>query len=231
MPWYLDSILIGNNGLFIQLASFITTFLIVILTVILIAIPLVADFALVIGAIFLPLGIAVYPLVQPWAMRALETMLTAVFQGVAAAFLLQILLADNGPLAAGMAASIAQMNMTDGSFFPILNALQGVVFMCLLSILVALKLPDIVAQIWGGGSLNGGAIAASAMRRAATAAAGSAVGAVKGGMAAKASGGSILAGAAGGAARGATAGSQSARAISMATSGIPKGAPAPKPKP
>ena len=227
----LDPLMILANSIMVQMASMITSFLIVILTAVLVFIPLFADFALVFGALFFPLALAAWPYVQKYTMASLETMLTAAFQGVAAAVFLQIMLGDSGPIVAGMSAAAAKMQDGSGSgeFFPVLNALQGAVITCIISILIALKLPNIVAQIWGGGSLNGGAVALSAMRRAATAATGSAAGAVKGGMAAKASGGSVLGGALGGAARGATAGSQSARAISMATSGIPKAAPRQKP--
>lgn len=172
--------LLGADQMLVGLYSFFASVLMALLTALLALVPIFGDFALVLGAVFMPLCLVFYPLVPSWAGRALDTMMTGAMQACAAAFLLQLLLSANGPLVLGLNAAIQQM-VVAGSFMATIAGIQGVMLMCLIGILLAIKLPDMVAAIFGGASINSVMMAASGAKKAAGLAISKGAAAIQGG--------------------------------------------------
>lgn len=137
-------IILGLTGLIVMLLA-------AIMSAVVMAHVLIQDFALVLGAIFLPFGIALWPVSKTWAMSALTVMLQAVFASAAFAFFVDILFAKDGALDKGVKAAMAmfpqQASPLDQSLVVISAALAVVAFLVSV-IAVAYAIPRILKQIF-----------------------------------------------------------------------------------
>lgn len=164
-----------------------------------IAVPILADFALVMAAVFGPLALAMYPISKTWSYNALNLAVQSALVSVGCSVFLQILLgSDSGILQAAVNSTAAKMS-AGNEFLPVVGGMLGMICVYALSCLVLLSIPRIVQAIFGGFSLDGGAVAgvigaaAGSVGGAAGRALGPAAGLVgKGGATAVASGASAM---------------------------------------
>lgn len=198
-----------------------------------IAVPILADWGLVLAAVFAPFSLAIYPISKTWSYNSLKVAIQSGLVSVGCSIFLQILLGDAGILQAAVNSTTARMSAEEG-FLPVIGGMVGMTCIYALASLVLLSIPRIVQALFGGFALDGGAIAgaissvASSASEAAGKVAGPAAGVAGRGIAtAVASGASSIAkGMTGGAARSTM--EQTARALNSIAGATPK-APASMP--
>ncbi|WP_153133205.1 hypothetical protein [Dechloromonas hortensis] len=123
-----------------------------------IATPLLADTALVLAAVFAPLALAMYPISKTWSYNAVNLAVQSGLTAVGCSVFLQILLGDSGILQAAVNSTAAKMN-ADNQFLPVVGGMLGMICVYALSCLVLLSIPRIVQAVFGGFSVDGGAVA------------------------------------------------------------------------
>jgi len=209
------------NGFVLQLTTLLMMLAIAFLTVMVVAIPIVADFGLVLGAIFLPITLAVWPITKTWATAAIGTIVSSAMVGTAAAFFISLLLKDGGAMHKAVEKANQAMVGVNGvdTIGPVMAASLGMIIFSLIAIMAAFSITGVVSRIFGGATIDGARMAAGGMIAGASAGVGAAAmsargleGAVRGGAAASAaakdaglSGKAAMQHIAGGAGRGAAA--------------------------
>lgn len=137
-------IILGLTGLFVMILA-------AVMSAVVMAHILIQDFSLVLGAIFFPVGVALWPVSKTWAMSALSVMLQAVFASAAFAFFIDVLFAKNGALDHGVQAAISmfptQTSPIDQSVV-VIGASLAVLAFLISTIAVAYAIPRILKQIF-----------------------------------------------------------------------------------
>lgn len=123
-----------------------------------IAVPILADFALVLAAVFAPLALSMWPISKTWSYNALNLAVQSGLTAVGCSVFLQILLGDSGVLQTAVNSTTEKMS-ADGAFLPVVGGMLGMICVYALSSLVLLSIPRIVQAVFGGFSLDGGAVA------------------------------------------------------------------------
>lgn len=216
-----------------------------VLTVVMIAIPIVADFALTLAAVFAPIGLALWPISKNYATSALNMMIGSALVGSAAAFFIKLIAADGGVIDQAVRAAIAQMQAGTNQIGVVVGVAVGMIVLFGIFFLIATAIPRIMTALFGGiaidpaglvkagaamamGGAVGGAIGAAGGARAGV----SAASGKSGGAAAAAVAGGIGRGVAGGAIRGMAASSRGAtNLVNMASAGGGGGGKAARPAP
>lgn len=160
---FLDSLVNLSVELVLKGFSALTVMAAAATSLVAVAIPVVADFSLIIAAVFAPLCLAIYPLSRTWAMSCFNTAVHAVMTGVGVAIFLQILLGKDGVLKAAIDATTVNMKASGENFMPILGGMLGLCVVYALAIIVLLAIPHIVQSIFGGFALNAAMPAAGAV--------------------------------------------------------------------
>lgn len=127
-------------------------------TLVAIAVPILADFSLVLAAVFAPLALGMWPISKTWSYNALNLAVQSGLTAVGSSVFLQILLGDSGILQAAVNSTAAKMN-AGNEFLPAVGGMLGMICVYALSCLVLLSIPRIVQAVFGGMSLDGGAVA------------------------------------------------------------------------
>lgn len=127
-----------------------------------VAVPVVADFGLVLSAVFAPFALAIYPLSKSWAMNSLNVAVQSAMVSVGCAVFLQVLLGDSGILKAAVDSTVATMT-TENKLLPVVGGLLGMCAVYGLSMLVLLNISRVVQAIFGGFSIDAGAPVAAAI--------------------------------------------------------------------
>lgn len=203
-----------------------------VLTVVMIAIPIVADFALTLAAVFAPIGLALWPISKNYATSALNMMIGSALVGSAAAFFIKLIAADGGVIEQAVRAAIAQMQAGTNQIGVVVGVAVGMIVLFGIFFLIATAIPRIMTVLFGGIAIDPGGLVKAGAAVAVGGAVGGAIGAAGGaraglaaaagkspGQAAAAAAKGFAGGLAGGAIRGAAAGSRGATNLLNMTSG------------
>lgn len=194
-----------------------------VLTVVMIAIPIVADFALTLAAVFAPIGLALWPISKNYATSALNMMIGSALVGSAAAFFIKLIAADGGVIDQAVRAAIAQMQAGTNQIGVVVGVAVGMIVLFGIFFLIATAIPRIMTALFGGIAIDPAGLVKAGAAAAVGGAVGGAIGAAGGaraglaaaagkspGQAAAAAAKGFAGGLAGGAVRGAVAGSRGA---------------------
>lgn len=150
----IDALLSLGTSLFVSLFAGVMLLFAAATAMVAIAVPALADFSLVLAAVFAPLCLAFYPISKTWAYNCLNTAVHAAMVSVATALLLQILLGrQNGIMQAAVDAAKAGMS-TGKTFEPIIGCMLGMIVTYMATIYILTHISSIVASIFGGFAMN-----------------------------------------------------------------------------
>lgn len=145
------AVALSANYLILGLTGLCVMLLTALMSAVVISQILILDFALAIGAIFLPIGVGLWPVSRTWAMSSLSVMLNAVFSSAALAFAISILFEENGAIHSAVQAAIASMpqetSPVDQSIIVLGSALAIVACVGAATVVVA-ALPGILRDVF-----------------------------------------------------------------------------------
>lgn len=149
----IDALLSLGTSLFVSLFAGVMLLFAAATATVAIAVPALADFSLVLAAVFAPLCLAFYPVSKTWAYNCLNTAVHAAMVSVATSLLLQILLGRDGVMQAAVNAAKAGMS-TGRTFEPVIACMLGMIVFYMLTIYILTHISSIVASIFGGFAMN-----------------------------------------------------------------------------